>query len=123
MFKRKPSARTKALGKSETANRITANIIRATNLQSGCIAYRVNNVGVWDAAKGIHRAGNTEKGLPDVWGCFRGAFVVFEVKAGKDKMSDHQQMRRQEIERAGGVFLEIRSTDQFLEWITGFLAK
>lgn len=107
--------------KSETANGITRNIIRAINLQTGCCGYRINNVGVWDAAKGIHRGGNTEKGLPDVWACFRGRFVVFEVKAGNDKLSDHQKMRRQEIELAGGVFLEVRSTDQFLEWLAGFL--
>ncbi len=107
----------------ETANRITANIIRAANLQTGCVVYRINNVGVWDAAKGIHRAGNTEKGLPDVWGCFRGRFVVFEVKAGRDRLSDHQRARQQEIERAGGVFVEVRSTDDFLNWLTDFLKQ
>lgn len=107
--------------RGETANRITANIIRAANLQTGCVAYRINNVGVWDAAKQVYRAGNTEKGLPDIIGCFRGRLVGIEVKAGKDKMSIHQEARKQEIERAGGVFLVVRETNDFLTWFQSFL--
>lgn len=100
--------------KPESANRITANILRIINYQPGCVAYRVNNVGVWDAAKGIHRAGNTEKGLPDIWACVKGKFVVIEVKAGKDRLSEHQVKRKFEIEKAGGVFIVARSTDEFI---------
>lgn len=102
--------------KPESANRITANILRVVNLQPGCVAYRINNVGVWDEKKQVRRAGNTEKGLPDVWCCLRGKFAVIEVKAGRDKMSEHQKARQFEIERAGGLFFEARSTDGFLEW-------
>lgn len=104
----------KAAIKTESANRITANILRVINYQPGCVAYRVNNVGVWDAAKGIHRAGNTEKGLPDIWACIKGKFVVIEVKAGKDRLSEHQIRRKFEIEKAGGVFIVARSTDEFI---------
>ncbi len=100
--------------KPETANRITANILRIINYQPGCVAYRVNNVGVWDAAKCIHRAGNTEKGLPDIWACVKGKFVVIEVKAGKDRLSEHQVKRKFEIEKAGGLFIVARSTDEFI---------
>jgi hypothetical protein len=99
--------------KSESANRITANVLRIINMTPGCIAYRINNVGVWDAAKGIHRAGNTEKGLPDIWACCRGRFLVVEVKAGKDKLSEHQEKRQFEIKRAKGFFVVANSTDQF----------
>ena len=116
-------ARAKKAKVGETANRITANVVRAINMQSGCVAYRVNNVGVWDEKKQIHRGGNTEKGLPDVWACLRGEFVVFEVKAGKDKLSIHQLARKQEIERAKGVFVEVRSTDAFLSWFRDFLSS
>lgn len=104
----------------ETANQITRNILRVINVQFGCVAYRINNVGVWDEAKQIHRAGNTEKGLPDIIACIRGEFVSIEVKAGKDKMSEHQEMRRQEIERAKGMYFVARSTDEFLKWFSVF---
>lgn len=100
--------------KGETANRITKNIIRAVNMQPGCVAYRINNVGVWDADKGLYRAGNTEKGLPDIFACVRGKMVAIEVKAGRDKLSVEQLQRKFEIERAGGVYFEARSTDEFL---------
>jgi hypothetical protein len=102
--------------KPETANRITANIIRVVNFTPGCVAYRVNNVGVWDEAKQVRRAGNTEKGLPDIWVCVKGRFLAIEVKAGKDRLSPHQLARKQEIERAGGVYFEARSTEAFCEF-------
>lgn len=107
--------------KGESANRITANIIRAINMQPGCVAYRVNNVGIWDAAKGVYRAGNTAKGLPDIIAIIRGRFVGIEVKAGKDKLSEHQQYRKFEIERAGGTYFEARSTDDFLKFFSSVL--
>lgn len=107
--------------KAETANQITRNILKTINFQPGCVAYRVNNVGVWDAEKQIHRKGNTEKGLPDIWACIRGKFVVVEVKAGKDKLSDDQKKRRFEIERAKGIYFEARSTDEFLAFFEKLL--
>lgn len=115
-------ALTKA-AKQETANRITANILRIVNSSPGCVAYRINNVGVWDAAKKIHRAGNTQKGLPDVWGCANGRFFTVEVKAGKDRLSVHQQIVIQEITQAGGYAMVVRSTDDFIsawrDWNSG----
>lgn len=105
----------------ETANQITRNILRAANTQPGCVAYRVNNVGVWDEAKQVHRKGNTEKGLPDVILIFRGRFYAVEVKAGRDKLSLDQLHRKFEIERAGGVYFEARSTDEFLKWFIELL--
>jgi hypothetical protein len=101
--------------KSETANRITANVIRVINMQSGCVAYRVNNVGIWDAAKGVYRAGNTQKGLPDIFACIRGKFVGIEVKSGKDAQSVYQKIVEQEVSGAKGGYLIVRSTDDFLE--------
>lgn len=115
------AAKKPAALKPETANRITANVIRAINMRPGCVAYRVNNVGVWDATKGVHRRGNTEKGLPDIFAVIKGRFAGIEVKAGRDKMSNEQLQRKFEIERAGGLYFEARSTDDFLNWLTKIL--
>lgn len=114
---------TKPGKKPETANRITANIIRAVNMQPGCVAYRINNVGVWDEAKQVYRRGNTQKGIGDIHATIRGRSVWIEVKAGKDKLSAEQMMFRQEVECAGGVYFEARNTDYFLNWFTEFLKK
>lgn len=107
--------------KAETANQITRNIIRAVNMQPGCVAYRVNNVGVWDEAKQVYRKGNTEKGLPDIVVIHGGRFIAVEVKAGRDKLSREQLMRKFEIERAGGIYFEARSTDAFLKFFVELL--
>lgn len=101
---------------AEAANRITTNIVRVVNMTPGCVAYRVNNVGVWDAEKQVHRAGNTQRGLADIWVCVRGQFVAIEVKAGRDRQSREQQIFEQEVQRAGGTYYVARSTDEFLEW-------
>lgn len=109
--------------KGETANRITANIIRVVNTQPGCIAYRVNNTGIWDEAKQVFRKAHTEKGIPDIIGCLRGRSLWIEVKAGRDKLSQDQVLRKFEIERAGGLYFEARSTDDFLKWFTAKLIE
>lgn len=103
--------------KQESANRITANIIRLINMQPGCAAWRINNVGVWDAAKQVYRAGNTQKGIADIAAIIRGRALWVEVKAGKDKTSLHQNIFRQEVERAGGLYFEARSTDSFIQFL------
>lgn len=106
---------------AEGANKITKNVLDTINSHPGCKAYRVNNTGIYDAAKKIRRKGNTKKGLPDVWCCIRGKFVVIEVKAGRDKLSPDQIERRDEIIKAGGVFVEARTTTAFLTWWSDFI--
>ncbi len=107
--------------KAETAARITQNILRMVNMQPRCTAYRINNVGVWDEAKGVYRKGNTQKGIADISAVIRGRAVWIEVKAGRDKISTEQLIFKQEVERAGGLYYEARSTDGFLKWFTEIL--
>lgn len=107
--------------KGETANRITANIIRAINMQPGCTAYRINNVGVWDEAKQVYRKGNTQKGIFDISATVKGRAVWIEVKAGRDKPRHEQLIFQQEQRRAGGIAEFIYSTDEFLQFFTELL--
>jgi hypothetical protein len=118
---RKEKAR-KAMPK-ESANQITNNLIRAINMQPGCVAYRINNVGVWDAAKQIHRRGNTQKGIFDIAAIIKGRAVWLEVKAGRDKPSTDQLIFQQEIRGAGGVAEFVYSTDDGLKLITNILIQ
>jgi hypothetical protein len=100
--------------KTETANQITANLIRAINSQPQCVAYRINNTGIWDEEKQVFRKAHTEPGLPDIIVIAYGCFAGIEVKAGKDRQSQHQQHRQSEIERAKGVYFIAHSTDEGL---------
>ena len=107
----------------ETANSITANVVRAINMQPKCAAYRINNVGVWDEAKGIYRKGNTQKGIFDVAAVVKGRAAWFEIKAGRDKPSREQLIFQQEIRGAGGVAEFVYSTDEFLEVFKKLLSE
>lgn len=121
LLKRNSGRKSAARPKAETANRITANIIRAINMQPGCVAYRINNVGVWDEAKKVFRKGNTQKGIFDISAIIRGRAAWIEVKAGRDKVSREQLIFKQEVESAGGIAFIAYSTDGFLEWFKSIL--
>lgn len=107
--------------KGESAGRMTQNILRAINTQPGCVAYRINNVGVWDAEKGVYRRGNTQKGIFDISATVKGLPVWIEVKAGRDKPSREQLIFQQEQRRAGAVAEIVYSTDEFLKLFTELL--
>jgi hypothetical protein len=109
--------------KPESANRITNNIIRVINMQPGCFAFRVNNVGVWDAAKGIYRKGNTMRGISDILACVRGRMYAIEVKAGKDVISFDQQKFMTLVTQSGGQIFVAHNTDAFIAWFTTVLEK
>ena len=107
----------------ESANQITNNLIRAINLQPKCVAYRINNVGVWDAAKEVYRKGNTQKGIFDISAIIRGRAVWIEIKAGRDKPSHDQLVFQQEVRGAGGVAEFVYSTDEGLKLLTRLISE
>jgi hypothetical protein len=107
--------------KGETANAITANVVRAINMQPKCVAYRINNVGIWDEKKKIHRRANTQKGIFDVSAIIKGRAAWFEIKAGYDKPSRDQLIFQQEVISAGGIAEFVKSTDEFLKLFTKIL--
>ena len=109
--------------KCETANAITANVIRAINMQPKCVAYRINNVGIWDEKKKIHRRANTQKGIFDVSAIIKGRAAWFEIKAGYDKPSRDQLIFQQEVISAGGIAEFVKSTDEFLKLFTTILLE
>jgi len=53
-------------------------------------------------------------GSPDIIGVFRGRFVGFEVKSGRNKLSESQKNFREAFLRAGGVYVITRSVDDAL---------
>lgn len=107
----------------ESANQITNNMIRAINMQPRCVAYRINNVGVWDAAKEVYRKGNTQKGIFDISAIILGRAVWIEIKAGRDKPSHDQLVFQQEVRGAGGVAEFVYSTDEGLKLLTRLISE
>jgi len=63
--------------------------------------------------------GQSTKGTADISSTIRGRSVKIEIKQ-KDKQSDVQKQYQAAIERAGGVYIIVRSFDEFVEWYSNF---
>lgn len=104
--------------KQSPANELTTAIIKYV-FSIGGAARRINNGAVYDPGKEIFRQG-TKRGTEDiictipivVSGKKIGLHVGVEVKIGKDRQSDYQKEREQEIRKAGGVYLIAKTFDQ-----------
>lgn len=120
---RNPPKAKKPKARGESANVITKRVITAINMQPKCVAYRINNVGIWDEKKQIHRRANTQKGIFDVSATIKGRSAWFEIKAGYDKPSQDQLIFQQEVRAAGGIAEFVKSTDEFLKMFTKLLLE
>jgi hypothetical protein len=61
------------------------------------------------------------KGSADISATIRGRSVKIEIKQ-KDRQSEVQKQYQESIERAGGVYIIVRSFDEFVEWFDTFTA-
>lgn len=104
--------------KQSPANALTDAVITYIKLKGG-IAYRINNMGVYDAKLGKFRTSGTKKGIPDIIGIHKGRFISVEIKIGTDRQSDDQKLREQEIVKAGGLYYIAKDFDSFKIWFDG----
>lgn len=114
-----------------TANGLTRLIIDWVNM-NGYHAERINTMGrVIDKRKNVTDVvGRTktigsmtyiptsgQRGSADISCTLAGGRAVkIEVKIGKDRQSRHQKMYQEQIERSGGVYIIIRSMEDFLNY-------
>jgi len=75
--------------------------------------YRINTTGLYDPKLKKYRFSGQIRGLPDVIIIFRGLFIGCEIKSKSDDLSDHQIDRKREIEKAGGIYFEVRDFEKF----------
>lgn len=111
--------------KKSPANQLTTDIIKWVVLTGGA-ARRVNSQGQYDEATGRWRSSGMRRGFEDIDCCMPislhhnkyGIKVAVEVKIGKDKLSEYQIARKEELFRAGGYYIVASSFDQFKkDWI------
>jgi len=98
----------------ETANEITKKILKFLDLNKH-YASRVQSQGQYNPTKGRWTKSTVRRGIGDILAIINGKAVMIEVKAGKDRMSEWQIKTKEDVEKSGGVYLEIRSFDQFKE--------
>jgi hypothetical protein len=64
--------------------------------------------------------GQSTKGTADISSTIRGRSVKIEIKYGKDVQSQVQKDYQASIERAGGVYIIVRTFDEFVIWYNQF---
>jgi len=64
--------------------------------------------------------GQSTKGTADISSTIRGRSVKIEIKYGKDVQSQVQKDYQASIERAGGVYIIVRTFDEFVVWYEQF---
>jgi len=60
------------------------------------------------------------KGSSDLKAIINGKFVAIEIKFGNDKQSEAQKMYQKQVENAGGIYIIVKTFDQFYEWLYSY---
>ena len=97
----------------KTANGLTK-LIMAWLKVNGHFAARINSGAVFDRRLGVYRANSgATVGMADINAVVKGKSISIEVKIGRDKIRDSQLKVKSEIEAAGGIYIIVRSFDDF----------
>lgn len=107
-----------------TANGLTKCVIDFINL-SGYQAERIASSGRVIKSKGreFWIPGSTRNGTADISATIKGRSVKIEVKIGKDKQSEDQKDYQAEVERAGGIYIIVKSFNDLYTWFQEFTSK
>ena len=65
--------------------------------------------------------GQSTKGTADISATIRGRSVKMEIKYGRDVQSQVQKDYQASIEKAGGVYIIVRTFDEFVVWYESFI--
>jgi hypothetical protein len=95
-----------------SANALTKHALRILDLK-GWYVWRQNNGGVYDPVKKIFRSNSSTPGISDILGFHKktGQFIACEIKVGKDKLSPYQERFLDQVKRAGGLAIVIRTVE------------
>ena len=69
---------------------------------------------------GIWTPGTSTKGTADISATIRGRSVKIEIKWGADRQSDAQKEYQASIEKAMGIYIIVKSFDDFIIWYDNF---
>lgn len=106
--------------KKSKASELTDAIISYIKMTGGA-ARSINNSVPYDKNKGVYLSGIVRRGTEDITctmpivfsGVKIGLHVGVEVKIGKDRQSEYQKRREEELTKAGGVYIIAKTFDQF----------
>lgn len=72
---------------------------------------------------GVWTKGSSTNGTADVSATIKGRSVKIEIKWGKDSQSDDQKEYEHSINKAGGIYIIVKTFDFFVNWFDEFNAK
>lgn len=106
--------------KASPANQLTDAVMRYMR-SLRCAVARINTTGIYDQELGRYRFSGSTNGVEDVSGTLPitiqglkiGLTVAVEIKIGKDRLSEDQIKRKENIEKAGGHYIVAKTFDQF----------
>lgn len=75
--------------------------------------YRNNSGAFRSEGGGFYRFGAT--GSPDIVAVIKGNYIGIEVKTEKGRMSPGQKMFQENLEKAGGIYLLVRSLNELID--------
>jgi len=102
--------------RDDTSNELTKIILRWLTV-NGYFGGRVNTTGIYNEKLKKYTYGGGRRGMADITAVIDGRHVSIEIKTGRDKMREAQIKVKNEIERAGGTYIVVRSFDDFLRQI------
>lgn len=106
--------------KVNTANGLTRFIENYINWV-GWRATRINTTGRVVGGRYIY--GTTRRGSSDLSSTINGKSCMWEVKAGKDRPSEHQLKEQAKERAAGGEYFFVSTPEQFFEYLDEFLNR
>jgi len=125
-----PPANTKEAG----ANDLTRLAIEFLEF-NGCQAERISTTGLYRDGKkqvvdcigrkrtigsGIWTPGTGTKGSADISATIKGRSVKIEIKWQKDRQSEAQKSYEEQITKAGGIYIIVKTFDDFVDWYDDF---
>jgi hypothetical protein len=105
--------------KDGTANELTSAVVRFLQLKSHW-ATRINTMGKYLTHERKWIPGTTQRGTADIHTVINGRHVSLELKIGRDKMSPDQVETKRQIEASGGVYMVIKTFQEFYDWYMNY---
>lgn len=110
---------TKANYNDDSTNGLTDCVMKWLDLNGHCPA-RINTTGLYDTKLGKYRPSGSTVGVPDILACIESRYVGLEIKFGSDKLRPEQIAFGNKIRESKGVYVEVRTFDQFMSWYNDF---
>jgi len=104
-----------------TANGITRAVLSWLELK-GHYATRIQSQGQYQPKLKRWTKSTVKRGVGDISAVINGRSIMIEVKAGRDRQSEWQKQTQEQVEASGGVYLLVRSFDDFHKWYVEFIA-